>query len=82
MTTVMELTPGDEVINDVSGQSAVFVGRLQHPIWPLLQMVIWRMSTGEWIHDALDARQDVGRITTSSSSDRLTRLRSVLLGGT
>lgn len=57
---VLELTPGDQIIVPFGEATATFVQQAEHPIWPHLRLVIWRMSDGSWSHDALDARQDVG----------------------
>ena len=80
MSRVSELQPGDEVHN--FGEYAVFVQRCQHPIWPSMQLVIWKMPDGTWSHDALDAWQEVGTPVESTVEDRMTRLRAALLGGT
>jgi hypothetical protein len=76
-----ELTPGDLVTNAGVGMFAVFIARTTHPIWPQLQLVIWRLDDGSWSHDALDARQEVGEISPSNEADRSTRLRKALLDG-
>lgn len=76
MTTVQNLVPGDLVEN--SGASALFVAQTEHPIWPSLQLVIWRMPDGSWSHDALDARQDVGQIAADQVGN-VERLRKALL---
>lgn len=79
MSRVDELTPGDLVIN--AAMSATFVARADHPLYPDLQLVVWKMSDGGWIHDALSARQDVGSIFGSTPAERVQRLRAALLGG-
>lgn len=77
---VRDLQPGDEVRN--AGLSAVFVVATQHPIWPSLQLVVWRMPDGNgWSHDALDARQEIGDVTPSTLEERMARLRKALLEG-
>lgn len=77
---VRDLQSGDEVRN--AGMSAVFVVATQHPIWPSLQLVVWRMPDGNgWSHDALDARQEIGDITPSTIEERMVRLRKALLEG-
>jgi hypothetical protein len=64
MSHVYELLPGDVVENDWIGgpKRACFVAQTEHPVWPSLQLVIWRMDDGRWSHDALDARQEVGEV--------------------
>lgn len=77
MAQVSELLPGDLVSQ--AGMSAVFVTHCQHPIWPHLRMVIWRLDDGSWSHDALRADQDVGAITDATSEERRDRLRHAVL---
>lgn len=81
MTRVSELSPGNVVEN--FGRSAVFVAQTEHPIWPHLRLVIWKMDDGSWSHDALDARQDVGQLKPWDEPDeRMATLRFALLGRT
>ena len=79
MSRVEELRPGDLVTN--GGMSAVFIARCQHPLWPHLALVIWRLIGGpeEWSHDALDLRQDVGEVQPGDQAERERRLRESLL---
>lgn len=76
---VQDLGENDHVSN--AGMSAVFVAQTQHPIWPALQLVVWRMQDGSWSHDALSPYQDVGHVALADSASRLVRLRGALLGG-
>lgn len=78
MNRIDELTPGDLVRH--IGMSATFIARTAHPIWPHLQLVIWRLEDGSWSHDALDAGQEVGIVEPTSDTDRQQRLRGALLG--
>lgn len=84
MTTVAGLLPGDTIEMPMGG-SATFVARTDHPLWPGLQLVVWRMPSGspvgDWSHDALDARQDVGIPIAATPDEREARLRDALLGG-
>jgi len=80
MTTVTNLISGDLVT--AFGESATFVAQTQHPIWPWLQLVIWKLADGTWSHDALDARQQVGPAQPAGPLTREARLRRALLGGT
>lgn len=57
MATVGELTPGDVV------DGAIFIARTTHPIWPNLQLVVWRMSDRSISLDALRSNQHVGSVT-------------------
>lgn len=79
MTTVAELIPGDVVDNGLD--SATFVARTQHPLWPSLQLVVWRMADGSWSHDALHTSQDVGQARSADVFARQAALRWALLGG-
>lgn len=78
---VADLTPGDLIGN--SGMSALYVAQAQHPIWPRLRLVIWRLSDGTWSFDALDSRQEVGeRLSRNEPPGRRElRLRDALLSG-
>lgn len=81
---VHDLLPGDLV--NLGGHSAVFIADTEHPIWPHLRMVIWRTDPalglpGNWSHDALDFRQEVGTLTPATAVERAARLRDALLGG-
>jgi len=75
---VAHLQPGDEVTT--AGMTAVFIAATKHPLWPSLQLVVWRLADGEWSHDALDARQEIGHISPSTTEERHARLRAALLG--
>lgn len=80
MTTVEELMPGDRVVH--AEDSAIFVARTTHPIWPHLQLVVWRMEDRSWSHDALSAHQEIfGTVEQASADERMLRLRRALLGG-
>jgi hypothetical protein len=78
MVTVAELVPGDLVT--LPPDSAVFIVRAVHPVWPSLMLVIWRLGDG-WSLDALSAHQEVGDVTPSSHAERQGRLRAALLEG-
>ena len=71
--------PGDFV---QSGSNwAVYIARTQHPLYPKLQLVIWRLADGSWSHDALDPRQEVGEVIPFDSSEaRVARLRDAFFG--
>lgn len=81
MSAVGDLLPGDLVTLSVTDLSAVFIARTEHPLWPHLQLVIWKMSDGSWSHDALFAQQEIGTIAPSTSDERKARLRRALWGG-
>lgn len=78
---VADLTPGDLIGN--AGQAALYVTQSQHPIWPSLRLVIWRLSDGTWSFDALSADQEVGeRLSRNEPPGRRElRLRDALLDG-
>lgn len=80
MTTVRELIPGDVVSGPLGVLQATYVGRTDHPIYPGLQLVIWRMSDGGWSHDALLADQEVGATEPTDAEGREAALRRALLG--
>lgn len=77
MATVAELLPGDLVSQ--GGMSAVFITHCQHPIWPDLRLVIWRLDDGGWSHDALRHDQEVGVVQPGSQAELAARLREALL---
>lgn len=52
--------PGDVVV--LSGMRGTHIVHTQHPIWPQLELVIWRLDDGSISFDALDPRQDVGEL--------------------
>lgn len=78
MSTVRELQPG-QVVTGPAG-SATFITHTQHPIWPHLRLVIWRLADGGISLDALDAGQDVGQAAAATLPQRLEALRAALLG--
>lgn len=75
---VIDLLPGDVV--ELAGKSAVFVARTTHPIWPTLELVIWRLERNTWSHDALSPLQVVGDCVAADPETRQARLRAALLG--
>lgn len=77
MTALQHLLPGDVVT--LADRWAVYVSRCQHPLWPSLQLVIWRMEDGSWSPDALAADQDVGDVLPVAPEQRRNRLRHALL---
>lgn len=61
--------------------SATFVGRIhQHPLYPDLSLVIWRLGDGTWSHDALHPDQEVGDAEPASGETLRANLRTALLG--
>jgi len=69
--TVAELVGGDVVSS--AGRSATFIGRSDHPRYPGMQLVVWRLDDGTVSLDALDSRQVVGDVVSSRDGwgDRL-----------
>lgn len=57
---VIDLTPGIRILEPHNAISHTFVAQTSHPLYPGLQLVIWRMENREWSHDALSPLQDVG----------------------
>lgn len=81
--TVAQLVPGDVV--DLMGERATFIAQTQHPLWPHLRFVVWRLHDetrlpGGWSHDALDARQVVGEVASATDEQRQAALRDALFG--
>jgi hypothetical protein len=76
VTFVAELIPGD-LVEGLTG-AATFVGQLPHPLYPGLQMVIWRMPDRSWSHDALSPAQFVGEALPANYIDRRQRLKAAL----
>lgn len=82
MTTVAELLPG-QIVDGPAGnpvEAATFVAQTEHPIWPQLRLVVWKLHRDDsWSHDALDPQQDVGQARPSTAIGRLYNLRRALL---
>jgi hypothetical protein len=82
---VIDLLPGDHVTMPGARKPATFVASTAHPLWPHLQLVVWRLpaghSAGDWSHDALDLRQVAGTRVPSTHGERQSRLRDALMGG-
>jgi hypothetical protein len=77
MATVSSLLPGDHV--DLMGTGAIYVAQTDHPLYPGLRLVVWKLDSGEWSHDALSAAQYVGEIDVHA--DRAANLRAALTPG-
>lgn len=77
MAKVSDLKPGDLVSS--GDTTALYVTRCWHPLYPRLAMVIWRLGD-RWSFDALELRQEVGDVVSSTAGEREQRLRAVLLG--
>lgn len=80
MSTVAELIPGDVIDGPLGLLSATFVSATPHPIYASLQLVTWRISDGEWMHNALRSDQHVGEARPATPADREEALRRALLG--
>lgn len=82
MTAVIHLTPGDRIPAplDHGERLATYISQTRHPIWPNLQLVIWRMPDGSLCLDALSPAQDVGTVVPASAEDRARALEAALLG--
>lgn len=79
MSTVCDLVPGDTVV--LNGTPAIFITRTQHPLWPQLELVIWRLPDGSWSHDALSVDQFVGQAQPADVFSRKAALQRAVLGG-
>lgn len=78
MARVSDLMPGNKVT--LLNRSAVFIARTEHPLWPHLQLVVWKMDDGTWSHDALNIDQHVGNIEPwAEPLDRRANLQRALL---
>lgn len=79
---IFELFPGDIVTRHAPEREvkAAFIGRTRHPLWPHLDLVIWRLDDGSWSLDALLARQEVGLIKDTPPEKRNEILRACLIG--
>jgi hypothetical protein len=75
---VIDLVGGDIV--DIGGRSGTFIGRSDHPIYPRLSLVVWRLDDGSVSLDALDPIQVVGEVT-SGSDGWAERLQTALQAG-
>lgn len=77
---VCDLLPGDLVFQKgMPGLDAIFVARIDHPLYPGLQLVVWWLANGTWSHDALADVQDVGSVTLATPEERTVNLRRALL---
>lgn len=72
MATVADLMPGDLVVS--GGMSGVFIHRGEHPLYPPLMLVIWRLDDGTISLDALAANQEVDAVAPASAAERYRRL--------
>jgi len=76
---IADLRTGDLVKLPGAG-SALFITDLEHPLYPMLRLVIWRTPDGVTFMDALSARQDLGEVAPSTLAERQARLRAALNG--
>lgn len=70
---VRELLPGDTYTTELPGEPrACFIAQTDHPVFPGLRLVIWRMTGGRWSHDALHAEQSIymGTLVERGGRDR------------
>ena len=67
MATVSSLLPGDHV--ELMGMGAIYVAQTDHPLYPGLRLVVWKLDSGEWSHDALSAAQYVGEVDVRAGRD-------------
>lgn len=75
---VNDLQPGDMVT--LGGMSAVFIARTDHPLWPVLQLVVWRLDDGTASFDALSPDQEVGELAPATRAERYDRLVDAVRG--
>ena len=55
---VSDLTPGDTI--ESGAFIGTFIGRMEHPLWPDLQLVTWRLDDGMISIGAMDLDREVG----------------------
>jgi hypothetical protein len=80
---VEELRPGMVFTPSVPGMpSMIFITQSRHPLWPGLQLVVWRgVDDDQVIFDALDARQVLeGRVHEVDRETQMAWLRRGVLG--
>lgn len=75
IAVVQDLLPGNTV--RLMGESAVFVGRSDHPKYPNFQLVIWYHESGTWSLDALFDTQEVGEVEDETDEERWETLQEV-----
>lgn len=75
IAVVQDLLPGNTV--RMGEQSAIFVGRSDHPKYPNLQLVIWKLDDGAWSLDALFDTQEVGEVEDETDEERWEAIREV-----
>lgn len=73
---VVHLLPGMRIKDPTQYDIAhTFVAQCPHPLYPSLQLVIWRLHDGTWSHDALSPNQDVGEPMPFAGNDLELSLR-------
>lgn len=75
---VIDLQPGDLVT--LGDRSAVFIVQAEHPLWPVLQLVVWRLDDGTASFDALSSIQEVGDVAPATRAERYDRLVEAVRG--
>lgn len=78
MAKVKDLQAGDLVTIQGIGMTGIFIARSEHPGYPGLQLVIWKLSNGAMSFDALLEEQEIGNIKPSTSQERGMRLMKIL----
>lgn len=78
MAKVAGLLPGERIT--LGTTSAIYIAQTAHPVYPGLQLVLWRMDDGTWHHDALNALQDVGEPEPATPEEREENLRRLWTG--
>lgn len=74
---VMDLIPGDRVTG--LQFDACFIAATQHPLWPHLRLVTWRLADGSFSLDALNNAQVIGPLSSPTDpAIRRARLRAAL----
>lgn len=76
MVRVQDLMGGDVVKGGV--REATFIGSSQHPGYPGLALVVWRMSDGAFSYDALSWEQVVGTVNRMGRVGWMQRLKKAV----
>ncbi len=80
MSTVSVRQTGDGLTMEGVEVTGTFIVQTQHPAYPTLQLVVWRLSDGSWSFDALQADQYIGQIQPAGPYARGLQLLRVLRG--
>lgn len=80
MATVRELRFGDVVVLEGMPVNGMHITNTDHPVYPGLRLVVWKLSNDAWSFDALHPDQWVGDVEPSTPKERMDRARQALEG--